>query len=408
MGSRLGQTIGSYHIVRELGSGGMGTVYEVMHQQLGRRAAIKILRPEASRRGDLVERLFNEARAVNLVGHPGLVDIFELGRLPDGSAYILMEYLRGETLAARMQRQSIEVGQCVRLGRQAAAALAAAHGCGIVHRDIKPENLMIVPDPEVLGGERVKILDFGIAKYADRAGSLHLRQGATANGMVLGTPVYMAPEQCRGGAVDGRADVYALGVVLYEMLCGRPPFVASSSGMVMVLHLTQQPPDLRGMISGLSPVLYALVEAMLAKDPDRRPSMRTVCEVLERLEAQPQALTRPQPSAPAPSQDTLRPVSRTMLPPRQWPRRSRIAAAMLGVGIGVLMLLGLLERHRGGAIHAVPIRAVPESTSPPPGRLLPPPHLWVPEQVPAVEPPPAGWAAVEPIRMRLRRARSAP
>src|SRR4051794_38519074 len=161
-----GQQIGPYRVLREIGRGGMGAVFEAINTQIERKVAIKILRSEFAQNQQLVARFFNEARAVNIVNHPSVVQISEFGQLPDGLAYIVMEFLEGESLGSRMKRQGgrLTIPETLRLTRQIAAALAAAHAKGIVHRDLKPDNVMIVPDPEAPGGERAKVLDFGIAK----------------------------------------------------------------------------------------------------------------------------------------------------------------------------------------------------------------------------------------------------
>mgnify|MGYP002140519901 CR=1 FL=1 len=177
-----------------LGKGGMGTVFEAVHEAIERRVAIKILHPEYARTSEFAARFFNEARAVNKIDHPGLVQVNDYGQTPDGTAYIVMEYLRGETLGARLKRTNgvIPLTESLRMLRQVASALAAAHGKGIVHRDLKPDNIMLVPDPETPGGERSKLLDFGIAKVVEEA-----RSGNTG---AIGSPFWMAPEQTERGS----------------------------------------------------------------------------------------------------------------------------------------------------------------------------------------------------------------
>jgi serine/threonine protein kinase len=160
----VGAKIGSYRIVRLVGEGGMGKVYEATHEQLGRRAAIKILRTEYARDPHMMARFLNEARAGGLVGHPGIGGVYEVGKLDGGAPYIVMEYLDGETLANRLARAGSLGSDAFRIGRQVASALAAVHEKGIIHRDLKPDNIMLVPDAEAPGGERAKVLDFGLAK----------------------------------------------------------------------------------------------------------------------------------------------------------------------------------------------------------------------------------------------------
>jgi serine/threonine protein kinase len=231
-----GDIIGSYRVLRKIGEGGMGAVYLAEHTLLGRPAAIKVLLREMSHREDLVTRFFNEARAASSVKHPGIVEIYDFGHHTDGSAYIVMEYLEGESLSARLRRTGVlSEARAVALCRQVGGALAAAHAKGIIHRDLKPDNIFIVRDPDIADGERTKVLDFGIAKLAsDPSG----QPSMTRTGMVMGTPAYMAPEQCKGaGNVDQRSDLYALGCILFELVCGRPPFVAEGAGEVMAHHI---------------------------------------------------------------------------------------------------------------------------------------------------------------------------
>ncbi len=304
----LGQRIDGHRVVREIGRGGMGAVYEAMHEQLGRQAALKVLLPAFSRDKDMVSRFFNEARAVNIVKHPGIVSTYGLGQLADGTVYIVMEYLSGETLAARLlRRPRCPQPEALRLCRQIASALAAAHKKGVIHRDLKPENVMIVADPDVKGGERTKVLDFGLSKVlAETQDPSQLR---TRTGMVMGTPRYMAPEQCRGvGGVGDRADVYSLGVLLYQMLSGRCPFEAEGVGDLIVMQINQPPRPLRDLAPQVAPQVAALAHHLLRKQPGERPAMAEVAQELERLEA---LVMQPEPVA-ATRMDQALPVSPSM------------------------------------------------------------------------------------------------
>lgn len=282
---QIGDYVGNYRVMRKLGEGGMGVVFVAVHEQIGRQAAVKALHPHLSQNAEIATRFLHEARAVNVVTHPGVVQVFEYGHTKDGTVYIVMEFLQGDSLSHRIGRGAIPSADAMRLGRQIASAVAAAHEKGIVHRDLKPDNVIIVSDPEAAGGERAKILDFGIAKIRkeDQGPGEHLK---TRAGMVLGTPAYMSPEQCRGaGEVDGQSDVYSLGIMLYEMLTGHVPFLAEGLGELMAKHIYEAPVPLRQEKSEVPEELAGLVHAMLAKQPSARPTMAGIVKKLERLGA---------------------------------------------------------------------------------------------------------------------------
>jgi serine/threonine protein kinase len=264
----LGIVIGNYQILRKLGEGGMGAVYLGQHQLLGRRAAIKVLLPELSARPDIVNRFFNEARAVTSISDPGIVQVFDFGYHTDGSAFIVMEYLEGEPLDRRLARLGkLPAHDALLLCRQIASSLAAAHAQNIIHRDLKPENIYLVHDGEVASGERSKILDFGIAKLSDEnPGKIKTHTGA-----LMGTPIYMSPEQCRGLAtLDHRSDIYSLGCVLFHLLTGRPPFEGEGMGDIIAAHIREPAPVPSSRAPEIAPGVDALVLRCLAKSPDER------------------------------------------------------------------------------------------------------------------------------------------
>src|SRR5215471_11969026 len=280
----VGAQVGPYNIVRRLGAGGMGEVYLGRHRHIGRDAAIKVLLPELSKNEDVVARFFTEARATAAIRHPGIVEILDCDVLPSGRAYIVMEFLQGENLAERLARVGSfadEMQTAASIVVQVAGALAAAHAKGIVHRDLKPDNVFLCGEAAPGVPPPVKILDFGIAKLVADDGQ---GKNKTRTGSLLGTPTYMSPEQCRGaGSIDHRTDIYALGCMAFEMLAGRPPFVRSGSGEVLVAHLVEPPPQLSSLVPNAPPEIEAVVGAMLEKDPAARP--QTMAEIIMRVEA---------------------------------------------------------------------------------------------------------------------------
>lgn len=275
-----GASIGPYRILAKIGEGGMGTVWIGEHTLLGRRAAIKVLLPEYTSREEIIRRFFNEARAVTAISDPGIVQVFDFGHA-HGSAYIVMELLEGEAMDARLRRIGrFNAVDAMRLMAQVAISLGAAHAKGVIHRDLKPENIFIVGDPAVTGGERTKILDFGIAKLAGDESS----RVKTRTGMVMGTPAYMSPEQCRGAStIDARSDIYALGCVLFTMVCGRPPFESEASGDLIIMHVRDAGPVPSQLVPGVPAELDALIARCLEKDPNQR--FQSTAELVKGLAA---------------------------------------------------------------------------------------------------------------------------
>jgi|JI10StandDraft_1071094.scaffolds.fasta_scaffold37935_4 serine/threonine protein kinase len=278
----LGLTIGNYQVRQKLGEGGMGSVYLAEHPHIGKKVALKVLHAEFASNTDVVTRFFNEAKAVNDIGHPNIVDIVDYGALQlgpggEGLVYFIMEFLPGLTLTQLLQREApLAPERALGIALQVADALSASHKANIVHRDLKPDNIILIQR----GRERdfVKLLDFGIAKLTgDQPGSRRTRTG-----LVMGTPAYMSPEQCEGrGNVDHRADIYALGIVLYEMITGRVPFFGEGYGEVLVQHLTQPPPPpstIRGIIP---PHIEQVILKALEKRPEQRfPTMDEMAKAM--------------------------------------------------------------------------------------------------------------------------------
>ena len=276
----LGETIGNFKIVQKLGRGGMGEVWLAEQQNLGTRVAIKILLEPFPPDSEDVLRFFNEARAVGKIQHAGITKIFDSGMLPNGRAYLVMEYLDGESLAHRIQRGGLTRAALADIGRQIASVLDATHSAGITHRDLKPENVFLIPDREQPRGERVKVLDFGVAKLTGTLAANSPRTFGT-----LGTPMYMAPEQWGDASqVDWRADLYSLGCVVFEMACGRPPFVCKTVAEACAKHLNDAPPAASSLSPGLPPALDRLIAQLLAKEPKARPgSMREVARAFDQI-----------------------------------------------------------------------------------------------------------------------------
>jgi serine/threonine-protein kinase len=260
-----GTTIGEYQIERELGRGGMGAVYAARHPIIGKRVAIKVLDAAFSRDGALVQRFLDEARAVNKIGHPNIIDVFSFGQLPDGRHYFVMEFLEGETMAAWLGRGRPDTAEARRLLLQVCEALEAAHREGIIHRDLKPENLWIARPKH--GEPFMKVLDFGIAKLIAPEAATNI----TKTGTIMGTPHYMSPEQCTGRGVDHRADIYSLGVIIFQIFCGRLPFEDGSVAELMSAQLTKAPPR-PSELAAISPGMETLVLSCLDKNPANRPA----------------------------------------------------------------------------------------------------------------------------------------
>ncbi|HEV8321093.1 MAG TPA: protein kinase [Myxococcota bacterium] len=273
-----GDRVGSYELVQEIGRGGMGAVWLAEHALLRNRAVIKLLLPELASHPEIVQRFFAEAKAAAAIDSPAVVKVFHMDTMPDGTPYIVMEHLRGRSLERFLEQVGAVPEPVARaIGARVAGVLALAHEKGIVHRDLKPPNVFLVTDTEDRGTARVKVLDFGIAKLME--GSDVEAKVQTKTGAVLGTPFYMSPEQGTGETVDARTDIYALGVMLYEMLTGSVPFQAKSTGGVIAKHVSAAPVPPRDKDPRISEDLEAIVLRCLAKLPEQR------FQTMEELEA---------------------------------------------------------------------------------------------------------------------------
>ncbi len=267
----LGKLVGGKYLVeRLLGEGGMGRVYQAVQQPLEKTVVLKVLRASLQGDASLVARFQREARAASRLSHPNSISVTDFGQMEDGALYIAMEYLQGRDLAQELA----EVGpfseeRLVHVMSQVLSALGEAHESGVIHRDLKPENVMLVPrrdDPD-----HVKVLDFGIAKLQD-VGEGPDAVALTQAGLVCGTPEYMSPEQARGEALDARSDIYAIGVLMYQLATGELPFQADSSIGIVTKHLTETPVPPRQVAPSISPSLEAVILRCMAKDPGARPA----------------------------------------------------------------------------------------------------------------------------------------
>jgi len=272
-----GAKAGPWVVERELGRGGMGAVYAVVHDEIGKRAALKVVHARLLAPGFNSDRMLLEAKVVNQVGHPNIVDIFETGKLPDGRPYIVMERLDGQPLSDRADESKIVPDQVIAILLQVCDALIAAHAAGVIHRDLKLDNVFLVDNPDDPSTPKVKLLDWGIAKVINH----DVRH--TAEGQLVGTPQYLSPEQARGADVSPQTDVYSLGVMAYELFLEQLPFEAETSAEIMAMHLRSSPPPPHESWPEIPAPLEQLLLQMLAKSPDARPTMLDVARRLEAI-----------------------------------------------------------------------------------------------------------------------------
>ena len=284
--ARLNTAIGNYRLEKILGRGGMGTVYSGEHIYIKKPVAVKVLHPQFARYPEAVNRFLREARAASSINHPNIVDVTDFGLLPDGVVYFVMEYLEGKSLEDVIEREgAVELHRALNVANQISHALEAAHHAGVIHRDLKPDNIFLLQKPGrrdlvrmapdntwVTEREQtfdfVKVLDFGIAKTLVPDELV----AETVQGAVFGTPEYMSPEAARGEDVDHRADVYSLGVILFDMLCGRPPFEAPQSSEVLNMHINTPPPSPREFAPHreITESAERVILRAMAKDPRKR------------------------------------------------------------------------------------------------------------------------------------------
>lgn len=368
---------GEFRLERLLGQGGMGAVYLAEQLSLSRRVAVKLLPPPSPLEGpDALERFRREAKAAARLQHPNIVQVFFFGE-DDGQPFIAMELVPGESLGERLRREkTIPALEAARIGVEITRALAAAHAASIVHRDVKPDNIFLARDGAV------KLGDFGLAR--------DLTGGAiSASGAVLGTPIYMAPEQCHGERVDGRADLYALGANLFHMVTGRPPYLADSIPGLMLCHVSSPVPSARTWAPGVPPALDALIARLLAKEPSERPA---TADEVRRLLTAASARGAPvaagalsaTPTVPLPSE----PLARSVAGKGATPPAGIASQAVVSVppprgvdlrrALGIAILAGLVG---GGILYQVLGGAA--KGGPEPATGTPPPPVDAPETAPA-------------------------
>ncbi|WP_224369790.1 serine/threonine-protein kinase [Hyalangium versicolor] len=331
----LGTEVGSFRLVRKLGDGGMGSVYLGEHTVIGSRVAVKFLHPHLASNETLVQRFLAEARAVNLIGHENIINIFDMSVLPPRQHYLIMEYLEGQPLSSLLGRP-VPATVLVPILTQVCDALQAAHSRGVIHRDLKPENIFLLRRERM--PHFVKVLDFGIAKLLDH----NVGQAKTAQGMLIGTPEYMAPEQWMAQAVDGRTDQYALGLIAYEVLTGRRPFQGTGIGELLHAHLRQVPMSPHGVRPEVPAALSDVVMRMLAKRPEDR--FQNAAELRIALE---RALTSP-----------AMPIAPTVVAQQPPLATTRVAATPVA-GLAARMAPGPMPAVRATPVAASPARATP-------------------------------------------------
>jgi serine/threonine-protein kinase len=371
VGRRL---IDQYVLVEKIGEGGMGAVYLADQPTMGRRAVVKLLHPALSRDTQVAARFNLEARAAAALNHPHIVTVYNYGALDDGVLFLAMEHLDGRDLERTIEEsERLSPARAVHIARQICDALAEAHARGVVHRDLKPSNVMLVTRGR--DDEFVKVLDFGIAKVKGVA--------LTHSGMVFGTPEYMSPEQLRGRELDGRADLYALGVVLFEMLSGQLPFDGETPEQIMTAQLEKLPPSLSEAApdAEVPRELEALVARLLAKDPEARPSSAE--ELSELLAA---ALGDAPATAVGGKKSDPPGRSRTPVSGREARLRAALAGAIIGTLALAAIVVALARRPPTATTPSVPKEN--STTSPTVATPTnPPPHV-VPTTAPTHTSPP--------------------
>jgi predicted Ser/Thr protein kinase len=316
---------GRFRIECEIGTGGMGTVYRAIHLGLERTVAVKIIKPEFASDRDVAERFMREARTMARLRHAHAAMIFDAGNLPDGRHFIVMEFVEGATLSEALAREGrFTPERAVRIASDICDVLAEAHKLGIIHRDLKPSNIM-------LNERGVCVLDFGVAKVLATSADSTSTHATTGSGAIVGTPRYMSPEQCMGQRVGARSDLYSLGVLLYEMLAGRPPFIDPLPSAVLVRQATQPPPPLPVLRRDVPRRLALAIHTLLAKRPEDRPANAAAARsLLERSISRPDLVVEP--VEPLASTVKALDANRSLL-------FRAVAPALVVAGLGVMLFV---------------------------------------------------------------------
>ncbi|WP_163867458.1 serine/threonine-protein kinase [Myxococcus eversor] len=381
----LATQVGDFIIDERIGSGGMGVVYRATHPLIGKQVAIKILRAELVSQQQ-VERLLIEARAVNAIQHPGIIDIFGFGSLPDGRPYVIMELLQGQSLAAFIRQHGcLDAETTLWILDQMLAALGAAHRAGIVHRDLKPGNVFLARASN--GAYSVKLVDFGIAKL------VHSHEGPTTlEGSILGTPEFMAPEQIRGAGIGPATDLYAVGVMTFQMLTGALPFQGEPL-QVLFAHVEQPPPVPSARVPSVPPELDTLVLQLMAKDPGLRPESAEIVRLALRRGSETGVSPLPSnPRSPVPAADVVEREPKTVQarrlsqpPPARWGwywlMSLPLLAGLCGVGIYLLVASPPVAASQAPS-SPTPPSALPARPPPPANSATPATSLSVAEEGP--------------------------
>ncbi len=352
-----GTEVGGYVVEAKIGEGGMGVVYGAHHPRIGKRVAIKVLSPAFCGDPATVERFEQEARLVNEIRHPNIVDVFQFGELADGRSFFVMEWLEGESLSARLEKGPMPPREAIDVLDAMCDALEAAHEKGVIHRDLKSDNVFIVP---VRKEKRVKLLDFGLAKLdtgRNDPDSIH----KTKDGIVVGTPAYMSPEQARGKKVDHRTDIYALGCLAYKMVTGTLPFNADNAMDLIVKQLNDAPPSPTKLAPRTPAPLSRVIQRMMSKAPEDRPTLAEIRKVLAELRA---------PTAAAPA------------------KKPRALSVLIGFllflcGVITLGVIGLIKQRDDGPAPAAAPPATPAGSASAAGSAEPAPPT--PDQPSVIE-----------------------